>query len=496
MKVLCLLVSIFVAIAVVGAHSNDRLNGLKSQEILHQFENKQYNHEHSQQWNQKNNDRYWYNKGHNLKNDVEYHHTFSHNHGHRQQRQYQNVSYNSDLSSGSVSSELNFNEEYIQSSRLNQNDAAYIVGNTCAKKIMKFYSIIEKYINSNGQIQNDWFNETVEVQQVVVPLPNHQFLNINESKINGLQHGTIKLVKVNTEYNNVEVDYHFNDLLINGNFKTNNGQKGYLKVKMLNTDVCVTTELYNKNLKTVDTFNEKLDMNMEFASQLENDQLIYQNAESSYLRNLKRTFENKLYEGTYNGLIGCMRHEVTKEFSIPSETITNMEIYNKKTGFKVILTNGQFQEESITNTNKIASVVVRPTKSGNGYRFKVNIVLAKQPSWKNDITVQKGEQQTTFRNVQFQANEIVATAILENVSQHMGGRQFRVSDVNFELKGLRFNLSNDKTFATELEQNLRHMIENNMAVVLKEQLKHEYQIYQQVPEQYNQCNRPTQQRLI
>ncbi|XP_050526391.1 uncharacterized protein LOC126897055 [Daktulosphaira vitifoliae] len=480
MKFLCLFAGALLAAAIVEAYTRDIENVRPTE-----------------QWNQHNNgrlnfnDKNWYNQGRNQKYNVDHQFYGEHN------KQYGQVSYEkhqqhsgltSDVSSGSISSESNSQEEYLQIARNNQNDAAYIVGNISAKKMVRFYSIVEKYINSNGQIQNRWSNEPVELQQVTVPLPNHQFLNMNENKINGLHQGTIKSIKLNTENNYVDVDYHFDDLLVNGNLKTNNGQRERFQVKMLNTDVTVSTELYNKNLKTVDTFNEKLEMSMENSSLLEREQILNENTEALYLRYWKRTIENQMVENTYNGLIGCMRHEALKEIFFPMESTKNMEIFNKKSGLKVTLAETQnWRDLASNNANKISSVAVRPIKTGNGFRIKANIVLAKQPSWESDINVQKGEQQTTFRNVQFQANEIVATATMEGINQLLGGRHFNVVDVDVKFYGLRFDLPNDQTFATELEQNLRHMMENYMAVVLKEQLKHEYQIYQQVPEQYNQC---------
>ncbi|XP_050526393.1 uncharacterized protein LOC126897056 [Daktulosphaira vitifoliae] len=472
MKFLCLTVSAFVALTITEANllenENERLNGQLNQKYndgLLNFSNKNwYNQRRNQKYNVDNSLK----PEHNMRTGQLFHEQLN-----QQRKHQQHSGFTSDVSSGSMSYESNSKEEFVQMTETNQNEVI-LIGTTCAKKMIKFFNIVKININSNGQIQNRWSNEPVELQQVTVPLPNHQFLNMNENKINGLHQGTIKSIKLNTENNYVDVDYHFDDLLVNGNLKTNNGQRERFQVKMLNTDVTVSTELYNKNLKTVDTFNEKLEMSMENSSLLEREQILNENTEALYLRHLKRTIENQMVENTYNGMIENMIIEAQKEIIFPLET-KNLEILNKISGLKIYLVGPKNWREIESNiAKKISSVTVRPIKSGNGFRVKVNIVLAKQPSWESDIKVQKGEQQTTFRNVQFQANEIVATATMEGVKQFMGELQFRVVDVNVIFDGLTFIVSENHTLSTEVQNNLKNMMETFMRNVIKEQLINEH----------------------
>ncbi|XP_050443794.1 putative uncharacterized protein DDB_G0282133 [Adelges cooleyi] len=400
----------------------------------------------------------------------------------------QNTGYGSDESSEFMTTGSNSQEDYVQTEGISQKDAAYVLGNNVAKKMMNFVAIAEKYANANGAIKCEHTEEHLALKQMTLPLPDHQYLNINENKIKGLNHGIVKNMRINTEENNVDVEYLFNNLVAEGNTKTNTGNNEPFNVKMNNANIRVSTELNNRNRNVAWTHSEQIQINTDSALSQKHQILNQNNAASKFIQHLKRSIENEMIENSYEGFVGCMRTEAQKTYNMPLGPENDMVIVNKRTGLKVSLVNTQnWNDIESKDTRKIKSVSVRQIESGNGFRVKVNIVMSKQPTWQSDILVNKQQQTANFKNVNFQANDIVATAVLENIIQINGDSRFNVADVQVKFNGLKFNIADNQDLAMDVQQNLHRMLENNMAVVLKQQLKQQHQFCQNSQDECAKC---------
>lgn len=112
------------------------------------------------------------------------------------------MNYGSSLNfnSGSSSSqESSSQEEYIKEQ--NNGDIAVDIGRNVASKMVKLFSIVDKNTARNGALQTNQAQEPLVLRQWALPTGHHQFLNMNDSKVNGLSQGIISAMYVNTENN-------------------------------------------------------------------------------------------------------------------------------------------------------------------------------------------------------------------------------------------------------------------------------------------------------
>lgn len=109
-------------------------------------------------------------------------------------------SYSDSLYSG-FSSELNYREDFTKyqtyGSVVNE------IGRNVAQKMIKFFYIVDKYAARNGTVQTSQAQEPLTLRQWALPMANHQFLNMYESKVYGISQGIIKNMYVSTEINSV-----------------------------------------------------------------------------------------------------------------------------------------------------------------------------------------------------------------------------------------------------------------------------------------------------
>ncbi|XP_050443783.1 uncharacterized protein LOC126847521 [Adelges cooleyi] len=385
----------------------------------------------------------------------------------------------------SLSIESNSQENYVQVNSNAENDAANIIGHNIAKKVAKINAIVAKYTNRNGLLECQQSQQSAALKQMIMPMPNHQYLNMNENKINGLDAGIIKNIEMDTVANNLAVDYMFNKLIAEGNMKMPGGNNEPFNVKFTNGSGLVSIELNNSNQNIAVFQTEHAEMNF---SRDQKMQLSIANAGSRYMQFLERSIENEMIKITNEGVVGCLKNEAQSAFNMPLGPNNGMQIVDKDTGLEVSMVNAQNWNEAESKESRVVkSVSVRQIESGNGMRVMVNIVLSRQPTWTSDILVNKQQRSANFKNVNFQANDIVATAVLENIVQINGDKQFNVAYVKVNFNGLKFNIADNQDLAMDVQQNLNKMMENNMAVVIKQQLIQQNQVCQSSQDECAKC---------
>lgn len=300
------------------------------------------------------------------------------------------------------------------------------------------------------------------------------------------------------------MEYLFNNLLVKGNLKASTGPRGPFNLVMFNTNVNVSTDLenHNSNRNYAYSSNGKAEFNPLSSISSSDSQLITDNVESKYVQFINRAIENELIDNSYNGLVGCLRSEIESYLDVPmTKNRPDMVIENKKTQLTVSLVKTQVWNSDQTNKlKKVQYVAFRQNKYGNGYKLKVKIVLAKQPTWESDVVARKSHEEIKIKNVNFRAQNIVATAVMERVQQHNGAYKFNVEDANIRIEGLKYDIgkfdlddsTNDK-LAREVGQNLEKILENGMSAALQQQLYQQQQICQQSPLDCVKCNQYNQQ---
>jgi len=108
----------------------------------------------------------------------------------------------------SVSSESNSQEDYVKDHH--NNDMSNEIGLQVAQKMVRFFTIFDKYAARNGTIQTNQAQESLALRQQALPMNHQQYFNIDESNVYGLNHGFIKSMYLNTERNCVSRNSYFN----------------------------------------------------------------------------------------------------------------------------------------------------------------------------------------------------------------------------------------------------------------------------------------------
>lgn len=279
------------------------------------------------------------------------------------------------------------------------------------------------------------------------------------------------------------MEYFFSSLLTKGYFKASTGPKGSFNLKMINTFVNVSTELENYNRNYAHSRNGNTEV---FYENSFNDQSITENIESQYVQFVNRAIENEMIENSYNGLIGNLRAEIESTIDIPSST-KPLLMENKKSKLTISFLNSQILNNSkMYKQKKVQYFAFRQNKFGTGYKFKVKVILAKEPKWESDIVAQKAHQQININNVNFEARSMYATAIMERVKRPNGEYKFNVEYASVKFDGLKYdigkfnyNKNSHENLAAEIGQNLQNIFENGMSAAFQQQLYRLQQICQQ-----------------
>lgn len=286
------------------------------------------------------------------------------------------------------------------------------------------------------------------------------------------------------------------------------GPKGLFNIKFTDTNVNVSTDLgsVNRNRYYGRTFNGDVEFGYQNVQDAAEAQSIGDNVESKYVQFINRAIESEMIDNSYGGLVGCLRSEIESTFDMPAYMKSaDMVIENTKSQLTVSLVNTQTWKSNDSPSfgaatdrqKKIRFVGFRQSKYGNGgYKLKVSVVLAKQPTWQCDVVAQKPGKRIVVENVNFRAQSIVATAVMERVPQPNGMYKFHVNDASVKLDGLRYDIgkfdvtdSTNEKFAKEVGQNLSEILENGMSAALLQQLYHQQRMCQQNQIDCVKCNR-------
>ncbi|KAE9544351.1 hypothetical protein AGLY_001530 [Aphis glycines] len=399
----------------------------------------------------------------------------------------------------SVSSESNSQEDYVKDHH--NNDMSNEIGLQVAQKMVRFFTIFDKYAARNGTIQTNQAQESLALRQQALPMNHQQYFNIDESNVYGMNHGIIKSMYLNTERNCVDLDYFFQSLLVKAKFNANNGLKKSFNLNMINTDMTVSTELENRNRNYAHSRNEITQLAFKNYENSSESQSIKEVIETKYVQLLNAEIESQMIDNSYHGLVGCLRSEIESSFDMPMNNKLNLVMENKKSQLTVTLAKSQSwnDDQSRNQYNRkrtVQYVAFRQNQSGNGFKLKVKVVLAKQPTWESDVLAQKLNQHVKINNVKFSAQNIVASAVMNRVQQENGAYKFIVEESNIKLEGLRYDIgkfdlpynTNDK-LAREIGQNLQTIMENGMSAALRQQLYQQQQICKQRPMDCNSCSR-------
>lgn len=291
------------------------------------------------------------------------------------------------------------------------------------------------------------------------------------------------------------MEYFFDSLLVKGNFKPSTGpSKKSFDLRMTNIYVNVSTELesHNTNRNHGHSRNENTQVNYENSQDTSDSQLINENIESKYVQFMNRAIESEMIDYSYNGLVGCLRSEIESTLDFPSSTKSDLVIENKNSQLSVSFLRTQIQNG---DQRKISSVVFRQNQSGNGYKLKVKLILADQPTWQSDVVAKKGHEQINIQNVNFEAQNVVATVVMGREQQQNGEYKFNIDNAKVQFQGLKYDIgkfnfiqNTNENLAKEVGQNLQTILENGMSSVLQQQLYQQQQIIQQNPTEFIRCN--------
>ncbi|XP_022165891.1 GATA zinc finger domain-containing protein 14-like [Myzus persicae] len=395
--------------------------------------------------------------------------------------------------------ESNSQEDYVKDHH--KNDISNEIGLHVAQKMVRFFTIVDQYSASNGTMQTNQAPEYLSLRQHYMPMEHQQYLNINESNVYGLKVGVIKSMYLNTERNCVDLEYFFQKLTVKSKFNANEGLEKSFNLNMLNTDMTVSTELENRNRNYAHCRNGNVQLVLKNNEDSSESQSIKETIKTNYVQLLNSEIESEMIRNSYNGLVGCLRSEIESTFEMPLNKKLNLDIENKKSQLSVsFVRSHSWNDEQSSNQfikqKTVQYVAIRQNKSGNGYKLKVKIVLAKQPTWESDIVAQKLNQKINIDNVKFTAQNIVASAVMQLVQQKNGAYKFNVEEANIKLEGLRYDIgkfdlpkNTNEKLAREIGQNLQTIMENGMSAALRQQLYQQQQICKQRPTDCNSCSR-------
>lgn len=272
---------------------------------------------------------------------------------------------------------------------------------------------------------------------------------------------------------------------------------------MFNTDMNVSTELENPNRNYAHSRNGNAQLVFKNIEDSSDNQLIKEIIENNYVKLLNSEIESEMIRNSYNGLVGCLRSELESTFEMPLNKKLNLDIKNKKTQLSVSFVrshswNDDQSSYQFKKQKTVQYVAFRQNESGNSYTLKVKILLAKRPTWENDIVVQKLNQINPIKinNVQFSAQNIVASAVMKRVPLDNGAYKFNVEEADIKLEGLRYDIgrfdlpkNTNEELAREVGQNLQKIMENGMSAALRQQLYQQQRICKQRPMDCNSCSR-------
>jgi hypothetical protein len=294
----------------------------------------------------------------------------------------------------------------------------------------------------------------------------------------------------------VNLEYFFKKLLVKGYLKASMGQKGLFDLHITNSNMSVSTVLGNHNRNYAHSQSENVEFSAQNFQDSSDNQSVHDNIKSKYVQFINRAIENEMIDNSYNGLIGCLRSEIESTFDTTPNSQSDMVVKNKRSHLTVTLKRSlTWLDDSSNAQRKIQYVVFRQNKSGNGYKLKVKVVLAKHPSWNSDVIANDSYQQINVKNVHFFAKKIVATAVMERVTLQNGEYKFNVEDANIDMEGFKYDLGKfnqvgdtNQRLSLEVGQNLQKIIENGMSAALKHQLYQQQQMCQQNSNDCVKCN--------
>jgi len=285
---------------------------------------------------------------------------------------------------------------------------------------------------------------------------------------------------------------------VKAKLNANEGLKKSFNLNMFNTEMNVSTELENSNRNYAHSRNGNAQLLFKNNKDSSDSQTIKEIIENDYVKLLNSEIESEIIRDSYKGLVGCLRSEIESTFEMPLNQKLNLDIENKKSQLSVSFVRSRSwnDDQSSYQFKKQKTVqYVAFRQSGNGYKLKVKVLLAKQPTWESDIVAQKLNQKININNVIFTAQNIVASAVMNRVPLDNGAYKFNVEEASIKLEGLRYDIgkfdlpkNTNEKLAREIGQNLQEIMENGMSAALRQQLYQQQQICKQRPMDCNSCN--------
>ncbi|XP_050520987.1 uncharacterized protein LOC126894201 [Daktulosphaira vitifoliae] len=377
--------------------------------------------------------------------------------------------------------DYSFLDTYVDTETWGKNDIDINQTPNLGRGIVRKIATLEKMIalehqNSNligvHDIQNPIIVNQVVVKMSPLSSSQHHFVNFQSCQLKNIESGHLQYLNINPHYDNVHVQYKFNQLSTVGLYKTDlpEIQNGQFTVQMNHIHCNISSSFSSIQGVVKPAQVDYADVSVTDSQGHEIVDL-YEPIKNKYLSVLEKTVAGAIYDSTYKGLLANLKNEIITPFDAV-QTGGFGKLYDMswvENNLQLKLNNIGSQLLSVNN-NKIDSMSFVYLNT-NSYKLRFTTDL-NNLQWTGDLLLNYNGEQVQANSCNFNANKIGINVVVVKTVNNDQCRQVKV-DVN--INGLQPNCNGQlsQNLETVMHQNLPHFIKHSLEAYMIKSISQE-----------------------
>ncbi|XP_050549014.1 putative uncharacterized protein DDB_G0287457 [Daktulosphaira vitifoliae] len=364
-------------------------------------------------------------------------------------------------------------EQYVR-----ENDATVGTTNQYLKNTVdKIYSLYRIFFSDVKQSYENVatlsFDNTVPLEMTVYKPDKDHFIRFHDAQIRNMNQGKIEYLAVNPEYDNIYVEYQFDNLKTQGLYKSNlhHLNSGEFNIAMKNVYSNVSARFHSRRASIVPAEYEVAEVTVYDEQGKETEQL-NEVLERKYLRDLERAISNEVFSATHKGMLFQLKTEITRPIEKSAVFgIGKLESMKwKENNVAMEMNNLQSNDNYSNYVNQKISAMSYTRLNNQQYKMRFDSKIY-GTQWNGDFVIVVNGQRYQAQNVNFNLKNIEFEV---NVFKFYNSDECRMVNTDVYLQGLQYSGLKEQlpvVVFQEVEQKLyrfiKHYLEAHMQKALK-----------------------------
>ncbi|XP_050424908.1 TPR-containing protein DDB_G0280363-like [Adelges cooleyi] len=359
--------------------------------------------------------------------------------------------------------------------RFQQNNLFTVSGTNSLSKAVTDKIAALSTIIATGTTDDNNMRDPLTLKTTTVKSSKKHFVNIHDAQLRNLNNGKLQYFAVNPESDNIYVEYDFNNLNANGQYKTNleNIKSGQFNIDLKNVRSNVTARFHSHRATLMPAKFEYADVTVYDENNQETTNL-NEAFENKYINVLKHAISAEVYSTAHKGVFSQIKKEIntplTQQLSGNLGKLFDMRWKEGNVAMEINNVGNQLSSNYNNNNDmKVRSMSYTRLDAGN-YKLRFDVKLGGL-QWNSDVVATVDGQRAQAQNVNFNLKKV---EIEVKVIKSANNDQCRRIKTDVYLHGLQYqglNRQMPSTMNQMIDQNMSRFIQHSLEAYMQKTIQ-------------------------